>query len=124
MPVPAIQIVPEAPPVLGQQLRLDPARVAELVRRYEAGDTVRILTTAFDVNRETVLEHLKRERVARRPHVRKLTDRQMQRAASLYASGLSLARTAEHFDVSERTMRSELVRAGHAIRPRRGWPAS
>ena len=86
MPVPAIRIVPSAPPVLQRQLRLHQQRVAELARRYEAGDSVRILTRAFNVNRETVLEHLKRERVARRPHVRKLTEDEIERLADEVAS--------------------------------------
>ena len=122
MPVPTGKIASSAPRVVQRQLRLDHQQVAELARRYEAGDSVRTLSAVFGVNRETILEHLKREGIERRPHIRKLTDRQVGRAASLYASGLSLAKTAEHFDVSERTLRSELAKAGHAIRPRRGWP--
>ena len=76
---------------------------------------------AFSINRETVLLHLKRAGVTRSPSLRKLNDDEVRQAASLYAQGISLRRTAEKFGVSERTMRRELIADGQIIRPRRGW---
>ncbi|MBI4882922.1 MAG: helix-turn-helix domain-containing protein [Actinobacteria bacterium] len=75
----------------------------------------------FGINRETALEHLKRAGIARRPHVRKLTDELVQEARQLYATGLSLKNVAAHFNVNETTIRNELTRAGIRVRPRRGW---
>jgi transposase-like protein len=75
----------------------------------------------FGINRETVMEHLKRAGVSRRPNVRKMTDEQVTQAARIYRDGLSLMRSAEQFGVSERTLRTEIVRAGEPIRARRGW---
>lgn len=79
------------------------------------------LAKEFGINRETALEHLKRAGIARRPHVRKLTDQLVQEASRPYASGLSLKNVAKHFDVNENTIRDEFTRAGIQVRPRRGW---
>jgi len=75
----------------------------------------------FGINRETALDHLKRAGIARRPHVRKLTDQLVQKAADLYATGLSLKNVAKQFNVNETTIRNEFTRAGNEVRPRRGW---
>jgi lambda repressor-like predicted transcriptional regulator len=67
-----------------------------------------------------VLEHLKRAGVPRRPNTRKLTDDRVAAAAVVYANGSSLSATAIQLGVSDRTLRNELARAGHPIRPRNG----
>ncbi len=104
-----------------KQVRLSDTRVAELVTSYQAGQSVSQLTTLFGINRETVLEHLKRAGVPRRPHVRKLTDELVGEAAELYAAGLSLVKVAAHFRVEAATIRREFSAAGVPVRPRRGW---
>jgi DNA-directed RNA polymerase specialized sigma24 family protein len=106
---------------LQRQIRLNASQVAELCRRYQAGESVPSLKQAFTINRETVLLHLKRAGVTRPPNFRKLGDDEVQSAATVYADGLSLRRTAEKFGVSERTMRRELAEAGYVIRTRNGW---
>lgn len=78
------------------------------------------LAKEFGINRETALEHLKRAGIARRPHVRKLTDEHVEQAGQLYATGLSLKNVAAHFNVNESTIRHEFTRAGIEVRPRRG----
>lgn len=78
------------------------------------------LAREFQINRETALEHLKRAGIARRPHVRKLTDHLVQEAGRLYATGLSLKNVAARFGVNETTIRNEFTRAGIQVRPRRG----
>jgi len=60
---------------------------------------------------------LKRADVARRPHVRKLTDEFVQEAGRFYATGLSLKHAAERFHVNETTIRNEFTRAGIQVRP-------
>lgn len=109
------------PRVLQRQTRLADDQVKLLIDQHQAGCSARQLAVEFGINRETVLEHLKRAGVARRPHVRKMTDEQVAQAARIYRDGLSLRNTAERFGVSERTLRTELGRAGEPIRPRRGW---
>jgi AraC-like DNA-binding protein len=122
------QPVPATPPdlkppvrALQRQVRLSDKRIADLIAKHEAGRTVRQLAVEFDINRETVLEHLKRANVPRRPNVRKLTDQQVARAAELYATNLSLVKVAAHFGVNPATIRREFAVAGIPVRPRRGW---
>lgn len=112
---------PRQPRQLQLQHRLTSLEQAELVRHYEAGESVTALKQAYSINRETVLLHLKRAGVTRTPSLRKMNNDEVQQAAALYIDGLSLLRTAETFGVSERTMRRELADAGYAIRPRKGW---
>jgi hypothetical protein len=71
-----------------------------------------------------VLTHLERAGVSRRANVRKLTDEQVQDAATQYASGLFLKTVAKAFDVNETTVTTEFRKAGVPIRRRRGWPPS
>lgn len=119
--IPVVAFIPHRVRELQQQHRLSDERVHELVARYEAGQSVRLLAVEFGIHRETVLEHLKRAGVSRRPNVRKLTDEQVTCAVGLYATNLSLVKVAAHFDVNAATIRREFVRTGVALRPRRGW---
>ena len=120
-PLPRTSTPPRQPRQLQRQHRLTSLEHAELVRLYEAGESVTALKQMYSINRETVLIHLKRAGVTRLPNIRKLNDNEVQQAAALYAEGLSLLKTGEKFGVSERTMRRELADAGCPIRPRKGW---
>jgi uncharacterized protein (DUF433 family) len=95
--------------------------VHDLVRFYEAGHSTLQSATEFGINRETVLEHLKRAAAARRPNARKMNDEQVTQAAELYAANARLATVAKHFDVNAATIRSEFNQAGLPTRRRRGW---
>ncbi len=99
--------------------RLTTEQVAELVESYRAGDSVPIVAKRFGIDRSTVLAHLDRAGVPRRPTVRAMTDAQVQEAARLYAEGLSLLRTGERFGVSDKTILKEFRKAGVRTRPRR-----
>jgi lambda repressor-like predicted transcriptional regulator len=92
-----------------------------LVEGYNAGASVRQLVDRFELHRTTVLAHLERAGVARRPHTRKLTDVQIAAAAELYDAGWSLARLGTRFDVDSQTVRRTLRSQGVQMRPRRGW---
>ncbi len=50
--------------------------------------------------------------VPRHPAKRKLTDAQVQRAATRYSFGLSIAALAEELDVNAETLRKEFIRSG------------
>lgn len=106
---------------LQSQHRLSAAVVTELLAAYQAGGSVSLLAKTYELHRTTVLNHLKRAGINRRPWIRKLSDGQVQRAAALYASGASLAAIGEHFQVDATTIRNEFTRAGLPVRPRRGW---
>jgi DNA invertase Pin-like site-specific DNA recombinase len=104
------------------QHRLNPVEIKELITAYQIGDSVNQLQDRYKISRTTVLEHLKRAGVSRRPDVRKLTDEQAKKAALLYEGGLSLAKVGERFGVDAQTVRRQLQRDGVSIRSRNGWP--
>jgi DNA-directed RNA polymerase specialized sigma24 family protein len=106
---------------LKQILRRLPAeQILELVQRYREGAPVRELAAVFSINRTTVLAHLERQGVPRRPNVTKLSPADIAEAARLYASGLSTVKIGAHFGVDAETVRKALHKAGVRLRPRRG----
>jgi DNA-binding CsgD family transcriptional regulator len=111
----------QAPRPAGQRLqvqrRLDEHQILELVRRYVAGESVRELAGGFGIHRTTVLEHLAKRDVERRPNRRKLTDAQVAEAARIYKGGGSLEDLGQQFGVSAETVRKELRQAGVTRRP-------
>jgi transposase-like protein len=94
-----------------------------LIKAYEDGSSVRDLATQYEIHRSTVVAHLERHGISRRPNVRKLSDEQIEEAAQLYESGLSLEKVGALLDVNATTMRDWLNKAGVTIRPRRGSAA-
>jgi DNA-binding CsgD family transcriptional regulator len=99
------------------QRRLDEAQILELVRRYVAGESVRELAAGFRIHRTTVLEHLTKWGVERRPNRRKLSDTEVAQAARIYAGGVSLEELGEQLGVSAETVRKELRQASVTRRP-------
>jgi len=57
-----------------RQVRLDEKQVLSLVGEYVAGSSVRELVKQWGVHRTTVISHLERAGVERRPNMRKMTD--------------------------------------------------
>lgn len=108
-----------------QQRRLSPDQVNDLCAAYVSGSTVRQLAAHYGLHRTTVMAHLERTGIPRRPNTRILTDHQVKEAAQLYEQGDSLDNVAARFGVSQRTIARELRNAGVPIRPSRrdGAPA-
>ena len=104
------------------QHRLDPDETNELLTYYRAGASVRETVACFGLHRTTVLALLERHGVPRRPHVRKLTDRQLERGAEMYAAGQSLKTVGMALQVDAETVRKAFIRAGVELRPRPGRP--
>jgi DNA-directed RNA polymerase specialized sigma24 family protein len=98
--------------------RLEPNKVAELVRGYVDGRRVDDLASEFQINRSTVIGHLDRAGVARR--WKKLHPADVQEAKHLYGSGLSLAKVAGHFGVHASTVHSALRKAAVPMRDIQG----
>ncbi len=69
----------------------------ELIKSYEAGRSVRDLAQQYRIHRTTVLAHLERNGIRRRPHIPKLIDQQTEEAARLYESGLSPKKVGDRF---------------------------
>ena len=102
-----------------KQVRLTTGQVDELIAAYLAGAPCRELATCYGVNESTVFAHLKRHKVERRPF-RKLRSEVLDRAVSLYESGLSLRSVGSELGLSKEAVRSGLAAHGVAPRSRRG----
>lgn len=96
-----------------------PARTRqEIVDKYQAGERVVDIARALSINKVTVIDHLNRADVERRPLG--MSDMQIDEAVQLYASGLSLARIGERLGFSARTIQSRLRERGVRFRDTHG----
>ena len=86
--------------------------------RYQAGERVTDIAQALSINKVTVIDHLNRAGVERRP--RGMSEMQTNEAVQLYASGLSLARIGERLGFSARTVQSRLRERGVHFRDTHG----
>ena len=91
--------------------------IDELLERYERGESVRQLASAYGIHRHTVSAHLERQGIQRRGPNRKLTDEQCAKIADLYSAGRSLAQIGEQFGAHAKTISNELRKLGVKIRP-------
>ena len=85
------------------------------MERYEAGESANALAAEFEVDRRTLLAHLRRAGVEVRYRVIGRID--VAEAARLYVEGSSLASVAEHCGVSAGSVSKALRSAGLATRP-------
>lgn len=117
---------PVAPPAstLEPQRRLSKAEIDEMVEIYQQGSSVPQVAAQFQIHRATVMTHLKRRGVDRRPSQPKLTAKQTEQAAKLYDSGASLIAVGHKFNVSANTVRSHFIKQNIPLRERRGWNKS
>jgi lambda repressor-like predicted transcriptional regulator len=88
---------------------------SEIVQRYEAGESAAALAREFGVDRQTLVNHLKRAGVEVRYRIVDQID--VAEAQELYASGLSLAGVGERFGVSARSVLNAFRTAGFVTRP-------
>jgi hypothetical protein len=100
-----------------QLKRISAELIVELAEAYRQGATVPELARRYNINRTTVLDHLERQGVQRRPNVRKMTDDLVRQAIVLYNEGWSYDRLGEHLGISAETIRRELKQAGVVSRP-------
>ena len=75
-----------------------------------AGETASALADVFDVNRATIFAILQRAGIKSRYRI--LTDGDVAAATAMYQAGKSLASTAKHFDVADRTVLNAFRRFG------------
>lgn len=98
------------------QLRLDEHHQAEIVRRYQAGESTKSIALSMAITRNTVSAILERRGVPRRYRI--LDAEHVEQARQLYESeGLSLAAVGDHLGVNARTVQSVLREAGVQMRP-------
>lgn len=98
------------------QTRLSASNRAEVLAGYVAGVPVRVLADRFGVHRATVWKIARSAGLdVRRPE---LAAEVRERAARLYAGGMTLAEVANELRISDDSVRSAVVACGGTIRPR------
>lgn len=103
-----------------KHVRLSGNQAEELLSLYTAGSSVSELARRYAIHRTTVLLHLERHGVDRRPATRRLTGGDLKQAAAFYAAGESLATVAGRFGVNASTVARAFRSAGLPTRLRRG----
>jgi Mor family transcriptional regulator len=93
--------------------------VADIVARYEAGETTQQIGNRYSISKTRVASVLREEGITVRR--KGLSDEQVSEAATLYANGKSLAWLGTRFNVSHTTVATALRRQGVQLRPRPGW---
>ena len=106
------------------QRRLSTSNIADLIAAYDAGATISQLAAEFGIHRTTVGALLDRRQVPRHRERTAWDSGTLEKAAELYASGLSLADVADQFGIDAQTVANRFRRAGVAVRPRRGRPSA
>ncbi len=99
--------------------RLSNADIADLADGYKSGATTYELADRFGIYRDRVSLILEQQAIPRR--MRSLSDNQIQQAAALYKTGLSVEKVAKEIGCGQGTIWKELRSAGVQLRPRPGW---
>lgn len=110
-----VRTLREPPAARRKWTKLSDEARAEVVDRYEAGETSTALAEAYGVAKSTILGILRANSVVVRRQP--LTPEQVREAVRLYESGLSLSQVAERLRVNQETMRMALLSQGSKLRP-------
>lgn len=98
---------------------LSPEDVADIICRYQAGETTQQVGTRYGISKTRVATVLREQGVTIRRQG--LTTEQAGEAAALYVAGQSLAQLGARFGVSHTTVAAELRKQGVQVRSRPGW---
>jgi transcriptional regulator of aromatic amino acid metabolism len=93
--------------------------IADIVHRYEAGETTQRVGTRYGISKTRVATILREHGVSIRRQG--LTDEQVREAATLYTAGKSLAWLGARFGVSHTTVATALRHQEIQLRARPGW---
>jgi len=108
---------PRAKVVLQQpNHKLKPAEIADLIRSYQGGSSIKGLGRTYRIHEQTVRAHLERAGLALRPQ-RVLSEQQTIEIVALYAEGQSMRELAAQYNVSYASVRNYLLGAGVELRP-------
>ncbi|WRS29515.1 helix-turn-helix domain-containing protein [Actinomycetaceae bacterium MB13-C1-2] len=89
-----------------------------IVAEYQAGQTMKAIATKHSIHRVTVSEVLDRTGTPKRP--KGMSPSEVDMAARLYESGLSLASVGAQLNFDATTIRTMLLRSGIATRDSHG----
>lgn len=108
----------ESSPVPRTAKQLRGEQLQKLIAAYEAGGTVRAVAKQFGITPQTASSLLKCQGVVIRDT--RLSEEDIDKAAHLYATGLSLARVAERVNSNAETVRRQLRKRGVKMRDAHG----
>ena len=97
-----------------RQHRLRPQELEQLTADYRSGEAVNDLAARYDIDRHTVIEHMRRQGVSRR--YPRLGEDEVREAIRIYQSGVSLAATGHRLGVDPGTVSRALQKAGVSLR--------
>jgi transcriptional regulator of aromatic amino acid metabolism len=106
-------------PKLRSKRLLTAQDVADIVHRYEAGETTQQIGNRNGISKTRVATVLREQGVTMRRQ--RLSDEQVREAATLYVAGKSLASLGVRFGVSHTTIAVVVRQQGVDLRPRPGW---
>jgi DNA-directed RNA polymerase specialized sigma24 family protein len=93
------------------QKRLKPSKREDLADDYRAGMSVREVAAKYKIHRTTVLRHLERAGVTRRPTTTALSEPDVADARNKRSEGLSYSAIASSFGVNPETVRRWLLKS-------------
>jgi transcriptional regulator of aromatic amino acid metabolism len=93
--------------------------IADIVHRYEAGQTTQQIGNRYRISKTRVATVLRNQGITLRRQG--LTYEQVSEAADFYRDGRSLAWIGARFGVSHTTVAAILRQRGIQLRPRPGW---
>jgi transposase-like protein len=102
--------------------RLTAAQRTQLAEQYQHGMSALELARQYGINRHTVTKHLKREGVAVRGGMVRMTPDILEQAKQLYANSYSLVTIGGHLGVDASTVHKALKKAGVKLRDSHGRP--
>jgi dsRNA-specific ribonuclease len=98
--------------------RLRPHELEHLTADYRSGVAVNDVAAQYELNRYTVIEHMRRQGVP--PRYPRLGEAEVTEAISLYYSGDSLAKIGKRMHVDAGTVGRALHKAGVVLRDSQG----
>ena len=93
---------------------MDPGEIDDLAEAYKAGTSIKDLADEFEIDRSTLMKHLKGMDIPRRYPA--LDPAQSEEACRLYQSGLTSTEVGNLFRVSADTVLRTLRRSGVEVR--------
>lgn len=96
---------------------LQPQQIDQLVERYHAGLSVKVVAEEFGVHWCTVVKHLEDRGVARRQPQRKLSDDQVVEIRELYGEGATYRELGRRYGVSGNTVKKAVQGMCGTVKP-------
>lgn len=108
--------MPKAYQPHGVARRLGPKRVADVIARYEAGESARSIAARLDISTSAIVNLLRDNAVVVRK--RRVTEVEAKRMAKEYEAGATIRELQAKYDLSQGAVARALHRIGVQMRPK------